>query len=25
MLVNAGPRKADICFHGYFKLGKAQY
>jgi len=25
MLVNAGPRKADICFHGYFKFGNAQY
>jgi len=25
ILVRAGLPKADICFHGYFKFGKAQY
>ena len=25
ILVRGGLPKADICFHGYFKFGKAQY
>ena len=25
ILVRAGLPKADICFHGYFKFGSAQY